>query len=419
MTIKGEAKRLESSFSSINLSFSLRLRYPLRIHPIIHPIIHHPDTKMETSELGHEEEEEQQVTKQEDEGEGEEVVISNEMEASAGNSSLAARSDREVLVARSALSSRPGNKNQTKSALIRSKSAPIRSRNTMLLRNSPTGCVMSIGREEASALCSGDSLVNEVRDFKKISQGRRRQGSALHRNSQRSQRLMSLNTKEKIRRLLVNQFERKGKESRDLEEGGASGSELAILKETEPFLYYQVKNEDSRKRDSAKLIEINKLIEPYCVASGQSLHAQKFPLEVRLQKVTYTVADETSAAAQGSSPQQIQTVFNTSVFYSAYTWLRRLVRCQETTSNKTVQVPRKSVLEDINLVIQPGKHYLLLGPPGSGKSTLLKTIAGLIRHDEDDDVGKMSAGNIHASLQGEILYNGRSLKVRIVLCVTE
>ncbi len=73
----------------------------------------------------------------------------------------------------------------------------------------------------------------------------------------------------------------------------------------------------------------------------------------------------------------------------------------------------------INLVIQPGKHYLLLGPPGSGKSTLLKTIAGLIRHDEDDDVGEMSAGNVHPSLQGEILYNGRSLKVRIVLCVNE
>jgi energy-coupling factor transporter ATP-binding protein EcfA2 len=80
-------------------------------------------------------------------------------------------------------------------------------------------------------------------------------------------------------------------------------------------------------------------------------------------------------------------------------------------------------LEDINLVIQPGKQYLLLGPPGSGKSTLLKTIAGLIRHDEDDDVGQISTStsiniqinNVHPSLQGEILYNGRSLKVRIGL----
>jgi ABC-type multidrug transport system fused ATPase/permease subunit len=240
--------------------------------------------------------------------------------------------------------------------------------------------------------------------------------------------LLSLNTKEKIRRLLLgNQFESaKGKESssRDLEIPGAGSEQLAIFKETEPFLYYQVQNEDLGKRDSAILKEINKLIEPYAVASGESLRAQKFPLEVRLQNVTYTVADEAAAADQGSSSQKIQTVFNTSVFYAAYAWLRRLVQCQDDIiSNKTLQVPRKSVLEDINLVIQPGKQYLLLGPPGSGKSTLLKTIAGLIRHDEDDDVGQISTStsiniqinNVHPSLQGEILYNGRSLKVRIGL----
>jgi hypothetical protein len=363
---------------------------------------------METSELVQdggtiEDEEDEEVTKQE--GEGEEVVIPNELKASAGSSSrssIAARSDREVSVRRTTSASKPGNKNGAKAA-------------PLLLRNCHTGGVMSIDRGGASVLLSSDSLVDEVKDSQKTPQRRHRQGSALHRNSKRRRRLLSLNTKERIRRL-SSQFETKGKGNRDLEGAGA-GSELAILKETEPFLYYQVQNEDLSERDSAKLREINKLIEPYAVASGESLRAQKFPLEVRLQNVTYTVADEAGAAAQGSSSQNIQTVFNTSVFCSAYTWLRRLVRCQDTTSGKTVQVPRKPVLEDINLVIQPGKQYLLLGPPGSGKSTLLKTIAGLIRHDEDDDEGGMSADNIQPSLQGEILYNGRSLKVRIVLCV--
>jgi ABC-type multidrug transport system fused ATPase/permease subunit len=330
--------------------------------------------------------------------------------------------------------------------------------------------------------------------------GRRRRGSALHRNNQRSQRLLSLNTKERIRRLLGTQFESKGKESRDLEGGGGggaagrsgagrsgtavstavstAGSELAILKETEPFLYYQVQKEDLRNTHSAKLKEINKLIEPYAVASGQSLRAQEFPLEVRLKNVSYTVVDETAAAAAAAaaaamtpgspssssnfnypgSSQKIQTVYNTSVFYSAYTWLRRLlllvVPCQDNTAtttptstdnngngnrngngnhNKNIQVPRKHVLEDINLIIQPGKQYLLLGPPGSGKSTLLKTIAGLIRHDEDDhdnnangndnndNVGQRRTtttskrNNANPSLQGEILYNGRSLKVRFIV----
>jgi ATP-dependent Clp protease ATP-binding subunit ClpA len=361
-----------------------------------------------------EEEEEEEVTKQEDEGEEEAAA------ATSGNSF-------EVLVGRAALASKSGNKNGTKS----------RSRSRILLRNSPTGGVTSVDRGGASVLLSSNSNINNNSniesslvqvDLQQIPQGRRRWGSALHRNNQRSQRLLSLNTKEKIRRLLLgNQFESaKGKESssRDLEIPGAGSEQLAIFKETEPFLYYQVQNEDLGKRDSAILKEINKLIEPYAVASGESLRAQKFPLEVRLQNVTYTVADEAAAADQGSSSQKIQTVFNTSVFYAAYAWLRRLVQCQDDIiSNKTLQVPRKSVLEDINLVIQPGKQYLLLGPPGSGKSTLLKTIAGLIRHDEDDDVGQISTStsiniqinNVHPSLQGEILYNGRSLKVRIGL----
>jgi gamma-tubulin complex component 2 len=57
---------------------------------------------------------------------------------------LAARSDREVLVGRAALASKPGNKNGTKSA-------PIRSGDAILLRNCHTGGVMSID--------SGGSLV--------------------------------------------------------------------------------------------------------------------------------------------------------------------------------------------------------------------------------------------------------------------
>jgi iron(III) transport system ATP-binding protein len=34
------------------------------------------------------------------------------------------------------------------------------------------------------------------------------------------------------------------------------------------------------------------------------------------------------------------------------------------------------VLRDINLVIEPGEFFALLGPSGSGKSTLLRLIAG-------------------------------------------
>lgn len=54
--------------------------------------------------------------------------------------------------------------------------------------------------------------------------------------------------------------------------------------------------------------------------------------------------------------------------------------------------PDNAVLENINLVIQPGEFVSIVGASGAGKSTLLK----LIYAEEDPD-------------QGEIYFNGRPL----------
>ena len=35
-----------------------------------------------------------------------------------------------------------------------------------------------------------------------------------------------------------------------------------------------------------------------------------------------------------------------------------------------------TILENVSLLLEPGKSYLLLGPPKSGKTSLLKAIAG-------------------------------------------
>lgn len=43
---------------------------------------------------------------------------------------------------------------------------------------------------------------------------------------------------------------------------------------------------------------------------------------------------------------------------------------------------REEVLHGVDLAIDPGEFFLLIGPSGSGKSTVLKTIAGLVDPDE-------------------------------------
>lgn len=54
-----------------------------------------------------------------------------------------------------------------------------------------------------------------------------------------------------------------------------------------------------------------------------------------------------------------------------------------------------AVLEDVDLDIEPGEFFALLGPSGSGKSTLLRLIAGFARHQS----GEVLIGDVDVSGQ--------------------
>lgn len=112
----------------------------------------------------------------------------------------------------------------------------------------------------------------------------------------------------------------------------------------------------------------------------------RLSMEVRVKDLTFTVS-----VRKG---QEIQTVYTISLIYSVVKFFQRLVRGDDPFGK---QIGEKKVLQNMNLMLEPGKSYLVLGPPSSGKTTLLRAIAGLLKPRDG------------AVLEGTVSYNGREL----------
>jgi ABC-type multidrug transport system fused ATPase/permease subunit len=138
---------------------------------------------------------------------------------------------------------------------------------------------------------------------------------------------------------------------------------------------------------SGPLLEIMNKLQEYKPIL-QRMRSLNIPVEVRIRNLTYTV--------QTNQDVKLETVFSTSLFYRLYKWYKVKM---SGASAEACNLVSKNVLDDISLHFQPGKMYLILGPPASGKTTLMRCIAGLL-HPQKAEV-----------LNGAVTYNGREMKV--------
>lgn len=149
----------------------------------------------------------------------------------------------------------------------------------------------------------------------------------------------------------------------------------------------------TEKHESAKIQELQNIAKDY----NETLKGlDEFPLEVRVRNLTLTVLVDAAADAK------INTVYNTSCLYPLLAAVRRWYQ-GESLRRPRLELQEKNLLSNINLILHPGKQYLVLGPPGSGKTTLLRSIAGQWHPPKG-----------HRK-EGTISYNGRTLEVRKAL----
>ena len=148
-------------------------------------------------------------------------------------------------------------------------------------------------------------------------------------------------------------------------------------------------------------------------------------VEVRIKDFSYYIPIKADAPS-------VKTVGNQSICYAAYEFFRRIHQYRmyrkksrhptkvdgpthrrssrwSPVSASDILLPfdKKPVLSEINLVLKPGRTYLVLGPPECGKTSLLKAIAGRLPVGKSVFDGKPTKDKPHQ--EGRIEYNRVSI----------
>jgi energy-coupling factor transporter ATP-binding protein EcfA2 len=153
-----------------------------------------------------------------------------------------------------------------------------------------------------------------------------------------------------------------------------------------------------------------------------SVYQERVPerlVEVRIKDYSYYIPLKADAPT-------VKTVANQSICYAAYEFFRRIHQYRKyrqslrgskdpkrrrssrwgpvTASDIFLPFDKKPILSEINLVLKPGRTYVVLGPPASGKTTLLSAIAGRLPVRVSRIDGKPLKDRPHQ--EGRIEYNG-------------
>jgi ABC-type lipoprotein export system ATPase subunit len=127
---------------------------------------------------------------------------------------------------------------------------------------------------------------------------------------------------------------------------------------------------------------------------------------VRVKDGSFKVTDYFDADEEEGKKkkQKMATVYNSGPTYMILDRIKRMIRsgrpCPKLMSHERV------CMKGVNLFLEPGKTYLVLGAPRSGKSTLLRMIAGILQEDPDHQVGgKVSLNTFHSKSEDVVWSN--------------